>query len=365
MRIQRWALLAVVALMALAMACASSSSSAPTATPASGTSGTSASPSGGGGGSVPAGKTFKIGLAQFTTHPALDAARDGVIQALKDGGFENGKNLQLDLQNANGDVATTTTIAQKYKDANVDLIVAVSTPMLQASLTVTKNDKKPPIIFNSVTDPVAAGAGASPGDHVENVTGIQALPPVKDAMATMLRVVPNAKKVGIIWNPAEKNSEVATGIARQAAKDLNLELIEANVNKADEVVTAAQSLVGKGVQAFFISTDSTVVAGLEALVKVAIDSKIPLFSNDPDSAKRGSVTALGLDYYDTGYQSGQMAVKFLKGELKIASTPIEQQKKGSLAVNLKAAEQMGVKLPDAVVNEAPAAQRYNEIKPKT
>jgi putative ABC transport system substrate-binding protein len=285
-----------------------------------------------------------------------------VLKALEDAGFKEGQNIKYDLQNGQGDIPSLTQIAQRYRDQNVDLIVAISTPALQAAMAVTKDAGKPPVVFDSVTDPTAAGKDLikSATDKPANVTGIQALPPVKDAMQLALKVVPSAKRIGIIWTPAEANSAVATGLARDAAKDLNVELVEQTVTRSDEVLQASQGLLSKNIDIYFVSTDSTVVAGLEALVQVANDNKKPLFGNDPASATRGAVAALGIDYYDQGYDSGVMAARILKGE-NPKDIPIAQSKKSFLAVNLEAARLQGVTLPEDVLKDA--AQKLDNIAP--
>jgi putative ABC transport system substrate-binding protein len=215
-------------------------------------------------------------------------------------------------------------------------------------------------VFNSIVDPFAVSGGIvkAPTDKPNWVTGLQALPPVEDAMRVAQRSVPTAKKYGLIWNPTEANSVVVTGVAREAAKALNLELIEQTVSKPDEVLQAAQALVTKGIDLFFVSTDSTVVAAFEAVVKVANDNKKPLFANDPSSAARGASAALGIDYEQVGYESGQMAAMFLAGK-PMSEIPVQKASQGLLAINTRAASEQGVKFPDDVLKEA--KQTYNEI----
>lgn len=308
-----------------------------------------------------AGKSYTVGIFQFVTHPALDASRDGAKKALEDAGFKDGGNTKYDIQNGQGQIPPLTQIAQRYRDEKADMVIAVSTPAMQAALNVFK-DTTTPVVFNAITDPYAAAKDVikTASDKPANVTGVQALPPVKDAMQLALKIVPNAKRFGMLWNPAEANSQVATQLARDAAKQLNVELVEANVSSGDEVLQAAQSLVVKNIDVFFVATDSTVVSALESLVKVANDNHKPFIANDPASAERGAVAALGIDYYDQGYQSGQMAAQILSGK-SAKDIPIEMSKKSSLAINLKAAELQGVTLPPDVV--AQATQKYTEITP--
>ena len=311
-------------------------------------------------GQAPSGKNFSVGIIQFVSHPALDAARMGTIKALEDNGYKDGQNLKIDYQNGQADVGTVNSIAQRFKDANPDLVVAIATPPYQAMLKVSGSDGKPPLVFNSIVDPFAVSGGVlkTPTDKPNWVTGLQALPPVEDAMKLAQRCVPAAKKFGIIWNPTEANSVVVTGVAREAAKKLNVELIEQTISKSDEALQAAQALVTKGIDLFFISTDSTVVAAFEAVVKVANDSKKPLFANDPSSAARGAAAALGIDYEQVGYESGQMAAMFLAGK-PMSEIPVQKASLGLLAINTKSADAQGVKFPDDVMKEV--KQTYNEI----
>jgi putative ABC transport system substrate-binding protein len=295
---------------------------------------------------------FTIGMMQIATHPALDAGRDGALDALAEAGFVEGENLTVIQQNAEGDIAALATIAQGFVDEGVDLIIATSTPAGQAAFNAVQDLEAPIVIYNVVTDPFAAGLATAPDDHPDWIVGTQALPPVETAMQTMMEIVPDAQVVGIIWNPAEKNSEVATGIAREVADSLGIELLEANISDSSEIQTAAESLVAQDIDAFFISTDSTVVSGFEALVKVANENQIPLFANDPASAARGAVAAVGVDYYQDGFDSGAIAAAILKGDASPSDFTVERQAASILAINYDAAAEQGVTFPDDVVARA-------------
>lgn len=293
-----------------------------------------------------------VGFMKIVSHPALDAEQQGVKDALAEAGFIEGETVTFLEGNAEGDIATLTTIAQRFVDEGVDLIIATSTPALQAAFNVTQDAQYPPIVFNAVTSPYAAGIAAAPDDHPSWVIGIQALGPIADAIALIPAMLPDVTTIGYIYNPAEANSVVNTEIAQPAAEELGLTFEVATISNSSEVQTAAEALVARGVQAFFISTDSTVVSGLEALVKVANDNDIPLFANDPASAERGAAVALGLDYYQDGLDTGALAVGILKGELDIAATPIVEQLAGSLAINTAAAAEQGLEVPQEYIDQA-------------
>lgn len=293
-----------------------------------------------------------VGMMKLVSHPALDAEQKGVKDALTAAGFIDGETVTIREANAEGDIPTLTTIAQQFVDEEVDLIVTTTTPALQAAYNATKDLQGPPIVFNAVTSPYDAGVATAPDNHPSWVIGYQALAPVEDALALIPRLMPAIKTVGYIYNPAEANSVVNTKIAEPAAQALGLALEITQISNSSEVQAAAEALVARGVEAFFVSTDSTVVASLEAIVKVANDNDLPLFANDPASAQRGAAVALGLDYYQDGLDTGALAVAILKGELDIAATPIERQRKGSLVVNLPAATEQGLTIPDDLKAEA-------------
>lgn len=293
-----------------------------------------------------------VGMMKIVSHPAMDAEQAGVKDALEAAGFIHGETVTILEANAEGDIATLSTIAQKYVDDQVDLIVASSTPALQAAYNATKDLGGPPIVFNAVTSPYAAGVANAPDDHPAWVIGIQAMAPIAQAMNLIPQLVPDVQTIGYLYNPAEANSVVNTEVAEPTAAELGLGFEIATISNSSEVQTAAEALVARGVDVFFVSTDSTVVSGLEALVKVANDNDIPLFANDPSSAERGAAVALGLDYYQDGLDTGALAVAILKGELDIAATPIEQQDAGSLAVNLTAAAEQGLEIPQEFLDQA-------------
>ncbi|HEX5689617.1 MAG TPA: ABC transporter substrate-binding protein, partial [Roseiflexaceae bacterium] len=201
-------------------------------------------------------ETFVVGIVQQTTHPALDGAREGSKKAFADSGLK----VEFVEKNAQNDVPTLTTIAEGFRDQKVDLVIAVGTLPVQAAFKVLQGTNIP-IVFNTVTDPYQAGVAKSETEH-PGITGVQALPPVAQAFDLIFQVKPDAKKVGNIWTSTEKNSEVATGIAREYAKSKGIEFVEKQVTKADETLAAAEALATEKVDAIFISTDSTVVTAL-------------------------------------------------------------------------------------------------------
>lgn len=292
-------------------------------------------------------KTFKIGITQIVSHPALDSARQGFIDALKKNGYEEGKNVTFDMQNAEGSQDTAKSIADKFVSNKVDLILAIATPTAQAAAQTTKDI---PILITAVTDPVDAGLVASMDKPGGNVTGTTDMNPVKEQIQLVTRLT-NGKRLGILYNSGESNSVVQVKMAKEAAQEFGLTVEEAGVTNSSEVKAAAESLAAK-VDAFYVPTDNTVVSALESVIGVAEAKKIPLVVGEGDSVKRGGLITYGIDYYQLGYQTGEMAVKILKGEAKPADMPVESQKNLKLYVNETEAKKIGITIPQDLLDKA-------------
>ncbi|MFO7152679.1 MAG: ABC transporter substrate-binding protein [Bacillota bacterium] len=292
-------------------------------------------------------KVFKIGISQFVEHPALDSARQGFIDGLKEAGFEEGKNVTFIVENAQADFPTTQTIANKFVSEKVDLILAIATPSAQAAANATKEI---PILITAVTDPVSAGLVKSLEKPETNVTGTTDMNPVKEQLKLLKEILPNAKNVGILYNAAEANSKVQVEIAKEAAKELNITLHEATVANSSEVNQAVQSIAGK-VDAVYLPTDNTIASAIGAVVKVCNEAKIPVIGSERGMVQGGAIATLGVDYYLLGKQTGAIAARVLKGE-NPSEIPVEGSKEYKLIINKTAAERAGVTIPEAVMAKA-------------
>ncbi len=288
-----------------------------------------------------------VAVTAIVEHPALDAVRDGVQAALKEAGYEAGKNLKWQYQSAQGNTGTAAQIARKFVGDKPDAIVAIATPSAQAVVASTKTV---PVVFSAVTDPVAAKLVPSWEPSKNNVTGVSDLLALDKQMDLVKQVVPNAKRVGMVYNPGEANSAVVVKELKALLPKLGMTLVEAAAPRSVDVSSAGRSLVGM-VGVIYTNTDNNVVSAYESLVKVGQDAKIPLVASDTDSVKRGAVAALGINYRDLGEQTGRMVVRILKGE-KPGDMKTEVSTKMELFVNPGAAEKQGVKLSDALVKSA-------------
>lgn len=290
---------------------------------------------------------IKIGVIQIVEHPALDDARKGFLDALADKGYVDGQNIVVDYQNAQGDQGNLQTIANKFVQDKDNLILAIATP---SAVTMANATDQIPILITAVTDPVSAKLVKSNDKPETNVTGTSDMNPVADQLKLIKDIVPNAKKIGIIYNSSEVNSQVQVDIADKAAPNLGLETVKVTVTASSEVMQAAQSMVGR-VDAIYVPTDNMVVSSLASVIKIGEQNKIPVFAAESDSVQNGAIATVGIDYYQLGRMTGEMAIRIINGE-KPQDMAIQQQQGTDLVVNLKAAQNMGVTVPDAIIAKA-------------
>lgn len=292
----------------------------------------------------PQAQAYTIGITQIVTHPALDAAVEGFKAGLAEKGFTN---VTYELKNAEGDMATASSIAQAFASQSMDLIMGVATPTSQA---MVKADTTTPIVFTAVTDPVGAGLVADAEAPDANVTGVSDMLPMQPHLDLIKQIVPDIKTLGVLYNAGEANSVFLIEQEKEAAAAMGVEIVEATASNSSEVKAAADSLVGR-VDAISVLTDNTVVSALESVIKMCQQEDIPLISGDTDSVERGAVAAYAFDYRDLGVQAGYMAAEILSGT-PISEIPVQYAEKLQLSVNPKAAEAMGVTLPEELTSQA-------------
>ncbi|KUO65009.1 MAG: hypothetical protein APF84_07145 [Gracilibacter sp. BRH_c7a] len=293
-------------------------------------------------------KILKVGLIQLVEHPSLDYVREGMLEAIKDAGFEQGVNIDIDYQNAQADQSTMNTIANKFVGDQVDLIISITTPSTQV---VAANTTDIPIVFGAVTDPIAAKLVKSLEKPDTNVTGVSDLNPFEAQFEMMQKVVPDAKKIGIVFNTSEVNSQVQVDKAKEFGDKLGYEIITAPIVNSSEVLQAAQMLAGKEIDAFYVITDNTVAQSINSLSQVAIENNIPTIVAEDSQVEGGCLISIGIDYKIHGYQAGEMAVRVLKGA-NPAEMPIEYQKDLKVVINSETQKALGIEIPEEYTKEA-------------
>ena len=288
-----------------------------------------------------------IGISKIVSHPALDSVEKGIQDELKDEGYTN---ITFDLQNANGEISTAASIAQKFKADQVKIAVGIATPTAQALRNTLKDSI---VIYSAVTDPVDAGLVKSLTAGEKNITGVSDMTPVKDQIA-FLKKIKDIKRLGHIYASHEANAVTLAKMAKKACDELGIEFVESTVTNSSEVKQAAQTIAGR-VDAFYLSTDNTVISAISAVVDVAAANKLPIMSADPSSSEKFDVLAAwGFDYYKMGRATGKLIAKIISGEKpeNIPTVFMTDPADVDLLINLDVAKKLGITIPEKLVSQA-------------
>jgi putative ABC transport system substrate-binding protein len=305
---------------------------------------------------------YKIGIFQIISHPALNDAREGFKDAFKAALAAKGLN-ESDVvfmeSNAAGSMDTCYTIADYFVSQKVSLICAISTPCAIAAATAV-NGTNIPVVFNSVTNPADAGI-ENPDEPSGQMTGVSDVAPVEPNLQLIQEILDynnlTLSKLGVIYNAGEPNSvyQVDTQLTDAlAALNLtgNVTVVKSTVSTGADIPAAANTLVAANVSAIWVPTDNTVVAGIEAVVGPCEDHHIPLFAADVSTVARGAVGCWGMEYYQVGNLSGQMAADILQNGVDPSTMPIGFVPANLLYLYPQEAERQGVTIPDELLAEA-------------
>ncbi len=282
---------------------------------------------------------YRVGIIQLTEHAALDAAREGFVDALN----ESGLNIKIETQNAQGEQTVCATIATKFVNDQVDLILAIATPAAQAAAQATKDI---PILVTAVTDPASSGLVASNDAPGCNVSGTSDMNPVEDQANLLAKLVPEAKTVGIMYHSSEDNSILQAEMAQQALEALGLTVEIFTCADATEVQAVAQSAAGK-VDALYLPTDNLMADTIATISMVCTPAGVPIICAESNMVNGGGTATYGIDYYKLGEQTAAQAIRILSEGADISTMPIEYyHAELELVVNEDVMAQLGLTVPD-------------------
>ncbi|MCF8494397.1 MAG: ABC transporter substrate-binding protein [Rickettsiaceae bacterium] len=284
-----------------------------------------------------------IAITEIVEHPSLQQAKEGILDALKENGFEIGENLEVIEKNAQSSIANALMIAKQFISLKPDAIVPISTPSAQAVVKAAGN-KGIPVIFSSVTDPVAAGLVQDLAIATKDVSGAMDYPLIEEEVSLILSMIPSAKKIGFLYNTGEANSVKTIELLKEAIKG-KLEYIDSPMANSNQIVQSVSALVGK-VDVIYIPSDNTVFASMPKLVQLSRQHKIPVFSSDPDSVKQGVLACIGYTQYEVGRTAGKILARVLKGENMVN---VGKPEKVQIFINKITADSMGIVVPDELL----------------
>lgn len=278
--------------------------------------------------------TIKIGITQIVEHSSLDEIRSGIIDGLKDSGYSE-PNLVINYENAQGAMENAQMIADRFNQADLDLVIAITTPSAQAAMTTLTNV---PVIYSAVTDPQGAGLVG------QNITGVSDLTPVNKQLTLLKALLPHAKHVGMVYNTAEQNSVVQIELAKKEASALGLSIKAIGISSTSDLSSAIDESL-TGVDAFYAHVDNNLASAFDLLKEKADKAHVPIIGAVKAYVDQGALATDGIDNYKIGYQTGLMAAKYLSGT-KLSDIPAETTKETVLLIRADIAKQFQVNIPD-------------------
>ena len=281
---------------------------------------------------------FRIGISQFITHQSLDATREGFVDELAKQGYVEGKNIEIDLQNAQGEQRNLKIISQQLAESS-DVVLAIATPSAQSLANTTQTT---PVIFSAVTDPVSAKLVESREHPGGNVTGTS--DQSSDAISTQInlikKVLPKAKTIGILYTQSEPNSVVQKDEAKRLLEEKGFTVVEKTILDSNNVKAATESLMAE-VDMVFVPTDNIISSTMETVKQVSIKHKVPVFGGSTEMIAVGGLYNYGTNYEELGRQTARMLIRVLKGE-KPENIAVELPEKLELHTNKEMADALGI-----------------------
>ncbi|HVY71550.1 MAG TPA: ABC transporter substrate-binding protein, partial [Verrucomicrobiae bacterium] len=297
---------------------------------------------------APLAKMWKVHLLELNDVPAVEDSRRGVLAGLAEAGLVEGRDYQIKLMNAQGDVPTLGVMVDSALSEQSDMLVAISTLSLQTAL---KKVRDRPLIFAQVTDPVKAGAGKSATDHLPNVTGSTPVSDHEKMIKVIRECLPGVKKIGTLFNPSEDNSLIQKDGLIEAATRAGIQVEALAVNQSAEMPNAGIALCGKGIDALCQISDNLTSSGFPTLVKAARTARLPLFCYQTPQAEAGGTIAVARDFLDAGRVAGGLAARVMRGE-NPGSIPFAMVARTQLILNTREANTLQLRLPDSLLRQA-------------
>ena len=291
----------------------------------------------------------KVLLSQSVEHAALNRTVDGIREGLKRGGYEDGKNLALRVESAQGSPVLAAQIARKFSSQQPSLVVGVGTLSAQ-SLALYARDKQVKLVFSSVTDPLASGLVKSLDHPSSSITGVSNYMTLRPQLELFLKIQPTLKRLGILYNAGELNAVAIVRELQALCVEKGITLITQTVVRAPDIAQAAAKLAAQ-VDALFISNDNTVLSGFQSVVQAAQKAKIPVYVSDTDMVAAGALAALGPNQFDLGLQTSQMILRVLKGE-EVGAMAVEFPAKSEIYLNEEVAKNLNITLSDDLLKAA-------------
>lgn len=290
-----------------------------------------------------------VGVLQFVSHPALDQIYKGIQTGLKEEGYEDGKNITIAFQNGQADQSKLATMSQQLvQEKKSNVLIGIATPAAQALANTTSEI---PIVLGAITDPVSAGLVKNDQQPGGNITGVSDKSPVDAQFELVKEILPESKKVGILYASSEENSKYQVEEAKKIAENQGWSVKTYAVPSSNEIAQTVQVMTSE-VDFIYIPTDNTIANAMQTVVNEANKSKTPIIPSVDTMVEQGGLATVGINQFDLGVQTGKMAADILSGKAKPATTPIYTFKTGDIIINEKQAAKLGISIPENIKSKA-------------
>jgi ABC-type uncharacterized transport system substrate-binding protein len=291
---------------------------------------------------------WKLYFIQYNDVIDVKDAQAGVMEGLSESGLQNGRDFEVEILNAQGDMATVSALVDAALTARADMLITFSTPTLQAALRRAQNV---PVVYNYVASGLKAGAGKSNTDHAPNVTGVSLLPANDEALTLIRTHFPSIRRVGTLYCPAETNMVIAKNSLDVSAKRAGFEVVYVPAETGTDVPDAAAALMSRDIDAVLQIPGNLTASAFGSISEAARRAHIPIFAFQKSQAVGGAMVVVARDYRDSGRHAAHLAARIIRGE-NPAKIPLEDFGKTGLIVNLDAARALNIALPPALVRSA-------------
>ncbi len=289
-----------------------------------------------------------VGLLQFMAHPSLDAITQGIIDTMEENGYVDGQNITLDLQNGQGDQSNLNSMSTRFVQNDADLMIAIATP---AALAAANASDDIPLLLGAITDPENVGLVASNEAPGGNVTGVSDMTPIDQQLELIRKIQPDATTLGLLYSSSEDNSILQGEMAEELAGEYGFETVTRTVSSTNDVSQVAQQLVAE-VDAIWTPNDNVVASAFPSVLEVSNGAGVPVYPAVDMMVAQGGLATLGLNQYEIGVKTGEMAVQLLNGEIDPATTPVLRADETDLVVNFETAEVLGISIPEGLLEDA-------------
>jgi len=295
-----------------------------------------------------ANRKWVVNLLEYVNVADSEESEKGIVEGLRESGLVEGRDFELTIRNAQGDMPTLNALVDAALTAKADLLMTLSTPTLQVTI---RKAPQLPIVFTYLADPISAGAGRSLTDHLPNVTGVPTGSSIEEVLAILRECLPGARRIGTIVVPSEVNTVYNRDQLAMAARKLGIELVSVPASTSSELPDAALALCNMKIDAVCQVAGNLTATGFTSIARAARGARLPAFGFMSSQAEQGAVAVVARDYYDGGKEAAQLAVRIMHGESP-ASIPLQPLSKNKTIVNLAAARGAGLAILETLLRKA-------------